>query len=313
MVEEFKFNISIPHKFIFVQGPTATGKSDWALHWAQKYHGHIINCDSIQLYQGLKIGSAQPTEDELSLVPHHLYDYVQAPQEITAGIYCRDFWQRIDSFKTPQLFFVVGGTGFYFQALEKGMLPVAAVNVATMSKLEAEYDEDQDGPQKLYLELQVHDPVSAEKIHPADRYRLCRALEIIRSHGKTLSELKSNYLSQAKKFPFPLLKLSRQWGTDELRARITARVDQMIQKGLEEEVRRFAKFENWAPLASVGYKETVEYLQHRDKQRWRDEMVLHTVQLVKKQKTWFKRDKELVHLDHIDQALSLLDNFVQND
>lgn len=98
-------------------GPTAAGKSAWAMVQAKKYHGAIVNCDSIQIYKDLDIGSSKPSRQEMSEVPHYLFDYVSYPTEMTAGQYIRDFFSQIKSIK-ESVVFVVGGTGFYFQALE---------------------------------------------------------------------------------------------------------------------------------------------------------------------------------------------------
>ena len=108
-------------KFIFVVGPTASGKSQWALEQAEKYSGSIINCDSVQFYKGLEIGSAAPTQLEKKKAPHHLYGYVEAPQEMTAGQFLRDFYQLLEKKILKFPVFIVGGTGFYVLALEKGM------------------------------------------------------------------------------------------------------------------------------------------------------------------------------------------------
>ena len=112
---------------IFVVGATATGKSEWALRLAQEFNGVIVNCDSVQLYKKLDIGSAKPSREEQALVPHYLLDYVSPPEEMTAGNYCRDFYETLKSIPEEKPVFVVGGTGFYFMAIEKGMYTVIPV------------------------------------------------------------------------------------------------------------------------------------------------------------------------------------------
>ena len=108
-------------KVIFVVGPTASGKSALAMQLAKKFNGSIINIDSVQFYEGLIVGSAAPSEEEKKQVPHYLFSYVKAPDEMTAGQYIRDFYELIESGKVTSPLFVVGVTGFYVQSLEKGM------------------------------------------------------------------------------------------------------------------------------------------------------------------------------------------------
>ena len=117
-------------KVVFLLGPTASGKTARALRWAKKHDGVIINCDSIQCYRCLDIGSAKPSLEERSQTPHFLFDYIPEGETLTAGAYARDFsvvLERLASEQTP-LALVVGGTGFYFQAIEKGMFSVGIAN-----------------------------------------------------------------------------------------------------------------------------------------------------------------------------------------
>ena len=169
-------------KCVFVVGPTASGKSAWALAQAQKHNGSIINIDSVQFYAGLLIGSAAPTDDEKKLVPHYLYSYVSAPAEMTAGGYLKDFYQLLTGqVKFP--LFIVGGTGFYIQALEKGMFDVEAAPAEIREQLESELNKN--GAEKLYRELLARDPRS--KIHVNDHFQDFGQLffhEKIIYHGK---------------------------------------------------------------------------------------------------------------------------------
>src|SRR6185312_163592 len=183
-------------KVVFVVGTTASGKSDLALKLAQKFSGAIINCDSIQLYQNLNIGSAKPTQEERALVPHFLFDVVPEGQEITAGQYvklCEETLKKIE--KQFPVAFVVGGTGFYFQALEKGMYPTGHADEAMKQQVEEELSTP-DGALQLYEELKAKDPIAAQRIFPNDHYRLGRAIELMRVHGKSLTEVQAQFESE---------------------------------------------------------------------------------------------------------------------
>ena len=180
----------IDSRCIFVIGPTASGKSAWALQQAEKYNGSIVNIDSIQLYKDLIIGSAAPNEKERAIAPHYLYSYVAAPKEMTAADYVKDFYQLLETnIKFP--LFIVGGSGFYIQALEKGMFDVKPIPEELRKGIENELAIE--GPAKLYAELKEKDPNS--KIHINDHYRLVRAIEIIRHTGEIPPSGKKKRLS----------------------------------------------------------------------------------------------------------------------
>lgn len=295
-------------KVIFVVGHTASGKSSWALAQAQKLGGSIVNSDSVQFYKGLQVGSAAPSDSELKLAPHYLYSYIEAPHEMTAGQYLRDFYQLVDSGKMKGPLFVVGGTGFYIQALEKGMYDVEPIEASLREEIEAELE--REGAEKLFAELKEADPQVA--IHLNDHFRLVRAIEVLRHTGKTPSELKAESANSKNKnsLPFPYIKVGFSLEKDLALKQVQSRTAAMIKSGLIEETEGFLKqgFESWAPLASVGYKETVQFLKENQSQDWLFENInKSTMQLIKKQKTWFKRDQSILWSDGSLQTLSDLE------
>lgn len=285
-------------KAIFVVGPTASGKSQFALSLAQKFGGCIINCDSIQFYDRLKIGSAGPTEEELKLVPHYLYGYVNPPDEVTAGQYLRDFHRLIENnkdLKSPLI--IVGGTGFYVQALQKGMYNVPQIQPELKQQIE---DEIRDhGNEKAYKELTDFDPET--KIHINDAYRIGRALEVKRAFNLKMSELKMQALlndeSDTKsKIPFPFITIGVDVDREILVKNIEQRTEKMLQAGFIDEVKALIDegYEEWAPMNSVGYAEIKQLLAGRIARSDLSELINQsTRQLTKKQKTWFKRDPEI--------------------
>ena len=221
-------------KAIFLVGTTASGKSDWALSMAEEVSGVILNCDSIQMYDHLKIGSAQPTAEEKSKAPHHLFATVQPPQEVTAGQYRRNHLEILKSLTTPA--FVVGGTGFYFQALEKGMFAAPAADEKIQETIEEELRES-GGEDILWNELNKMDPVSAAKIHKNDHYRLVRAVEVIRREGRPLSEIKKEFEAQSEPYPWSYLKIGVRWSKEQLELRVKLRTEKMLELGLVDEVK----------------------------------------------------------------------------
>lgn len=292
-------------KCVFVVGPTASGKSAWALEQAVRTGGSIVNIDSIQFYQGLQIGSAAPTENEKKTVPHHLYGYVEAPHEMTAGMYLKDFYALLEQPQIRYPLYIVGGTGFYIQALEKGMFNVEPVPAEIRLQLEDELQKR--GAEALYAELMAKDPDS--KIHINDHFRLVRALEIIRHTGAVPSRLKDRPEENKNGLPFPFLKVGFDFEKPIFQDRVRQRTDNMIREGIVEEVRGVVErgFEKWAPLQSVGYRETLQFLKEEKTAEWLTENInISTMQLIKKQKTWFKRDQAILWSARDKQSLDLL-------
>ncbi len=266
-----------------------------ALRLAEKFQGAIVNCDSIQVYRSLDIGSAKPPPQDLARVPHFLFDYVPEGDEMTAGRYSRDFFSVLKSLEGRfPVVFVVGGTGFYFQAIEKGMFPIGAANSETLLQVESEVKEN---PGKVHDELKLRDPTTALKISVNDHYRLARAVEIIRTSGRAVSEIKREFESQREGFPYPLLKLGIRISKEQLEPHVRQRTEKMIEAGLIQEVQGLLEkgLGSWGPLQSVGYKEVLQFLLGglADIEALKSLITQNTLRLAKKQRTWFQRDSEI--------------------
>lgn len=302
---------------VFVVGTTASGKSQWALDMAKDLSGSIVNCDSIQLYKSLDVGAAKPTREEMAMVPHHLYDYVAEGETMTAGNYSRDFFACMDQLPENKPAFVVGGTGFYFQAIEKGMYPVRQTPVGIQNEI-AETLKTEEGALKLYEEFQRVDPEAATKIHARDHYRLGRAMELIRAEGKSLTQIQKEFSEQQAPFPYPLLKIGLQWDREVLRERVQLRTEKMIHAGLVDEVKALLDrgLGEWSALQSVGYKEVIEYLRESKTREWLIENITqNTMGLAKRQRTWFQRDAEIRWFDGalgFDQAFREVEKFLKS-
>lgn len=296
-------NTSTP--IIFVVGATATGKSQQALKLSQQFGGVIVNGDSIQLFQSVNIGAAKPSLQEQSLVPHLLFDIVPEGEEFTAGKYRRVFYELLsDYIDHPSVpFFVVGGSGFYFQAIEKGMYPV----VEGEQLLKQKWTDFllQNGGEKLFDCLLERDLEASQKISKNDTYRVIRALTLIESHGCTLAKVEALFKQSAdqSRLANPLLKIGFRWPKQELLKRVSLRVDQMLKSGLVDEVEALLKkgLEMWSPLNSVGYAETVEFLKKPSTLVDLKSMIVqNTMKLAKKQRTWFQRDKQIIWFDGVE-------------
>ncbi len=281
-------------KVVFVLGPTATGKSDLAIKLAQNLGGVILNADSHQVYAGLKIGSAAPSEEDFLKVTHLLYHELLPPTKASAGWYYRRATEELDKLaKQDQKYvFVVGGTGFYLSVLENGLTPIGGENPKL--RLELENEVVQGGGLKLYKQMIELDPFLKEKIAPQDSYRIVRALEIMLTHQKPVTQIQKQWELNRPVFKYPLLKIGVTESKEVLLKRVVLRTHNMIKNGLVEEVKHICNqgFEDWEALLGIGYKETLSYL--RGEIYSLDELEKHIIQntmkLIKKQKTWFNRD-----------------------
>jgi len=296
----------LPH-VLFVVGPTGSGKSDLAVSIAESgaiegiQNPEIINCDSVQFFAGVDIGAAKPGPDLLKRAPHHLVGHLPVGTRYSAGDFQRDALQVITRGGT---YLAVGGSGFYVQALEKGMYEVPEVPLEIRSQLAIEVGAP-EGLKNLYEELSQRDPHAARKIASADRYRILRALEILRTHPDgTLTEIRARFRTAQPVRPFTFRKVGVFCSRERLRERIKTRTRQMLERGLIDEVTRLRGelralgLSEWAPLRSVGYREAQEYLDGvlaRD--QLEEAIVTSTMQLAKRQMTWFKRDLEIRWFD----------------
>lgn len=291
-------------------GPTASGKSNWAIKQAVKYKAAIINCDSIQVYKELDIGSSKPSLQERSLVSHYLFDYVSYPAEMTAGQYTRDFFSTLKQIK-EDLIFVVGGTGFYFQALELGMYPVKIIPEEVKARIAQELQRKTFA--QIYEWITERDPIYANKISVNDKYRIERAYELMVSENKTMTQIQEDFDKAKKVFPYKYLKIGISGSREDLLKLVEKRTTQMIDNGLIDEVKMLINkgYSSWAPLSSVGYKEVVIYLNENRSKEWlAEEINKNTMKLIKKQKTWFQRDKQIININKEQESLSELDSFV---
>jgi tRNA dimethylallyltransferase len=286
----------ISRKVICICGPTASGKSDLALtlvdHFRTKQRpASIVNCDSIQVYQDLLIGSASPTDNEKKSCPHYLYNYVSFPEEVSLGSYYRDFAETLKQIPLDHVILVVGGSGFYLQALENGLFDMPAI--PALLRQQVQEDLKSMGAETLFEELKQGDPQTAQRIHIKDHNRLTRAIEVLRGRLTTMTLAGKH---KQKLFDLKMLKLGIHFTKEELRARVQQRTHKMLDHGLLNETEGMLKQgrEVWAPLNSVGYLEAKLHLQGQlTKAQLEPEILLKTMQLIKKQMTWFKRDSSI--------------------
>lgn len=292
---------------IFIFGPTAVGKTSLSIELAKQLNGEIISADSMQVYRGMDIGTAKPTAEERQGIPHHLIDVRDPNEEWTVSDFVGESQRLLAEIeKHGKVPIIVGGTGLYLWSLIEGFsFPITPADKELRARLEI------IPASTLYSQLSTIDPAAAAKIHPNDKKRLMRALEVFELTGRPISELQKNRtesLVTGQKF---CLTLSRE----VLYERINQRIDQMIARGLVDEVKALlAKGYNkeLPALQGLGYKEVIDYINggYPTEAAMVEELKKRTRNFARRQMTWFRRFKDVKLIDAADQnaALSMISN-----
>lgn len=284
-------------KPIVILGPTATGKSKLAIELAKEINGEIISADSMQVYRGMDIGTAKPTKEERQGIPHQLIDVRDPDQEWTVSDFVDNTNRLIKEIENRERVpLVVGGTGLYLWSLLEGYsFPLAPANKEIRERLE------KIPLTTLYSQLTTIDPSSAKKIHPNDKKRTIRALEVYELTGKPISELQKRDEPRRSVSGSEPRLIGLNLPREELYKRIEQRVDNMIEKGLVEEVKGLlAKgySKDLPSFQALGYKEVIEYLEgHWTLDQTTEELKKRTRHFARRQMTWFKRFKDVKWLE----------------
>jgi tRNA dimethylallyltransferase len=282
---------------LVVCGPTACGKTGWALKLAELFPIEIISADSRQVYRQMNIGTAKATVAEQALVPHHMIDLIEPDQEFSVAQFvnlANPLIKEIDS--RGKIACLVGGTGLYIKALLGGLADTPSADQQLRDKLHQRELDEGDGT--LHADLAKIDPLSAEKIHPNNLIRLVRALEVFQLSGRTLSDLQAEH--QFSDQPYRFLKLAPAQERSELYRRIDRRARQMLDDGLVEEVRGLVRryTSGLKALKTLGYREVVRYLDVPDShEKMLAEIQTATRQYAKRQLTWFRKEPEIIWVD----------------
>lgn len=300
---------------IIILGPTGVGKSATAIQLAQKIGGEIINCDSMQVYQGFDIGTDKPSQEKRGGIPHYLLDIISPSSQYTAADFVNEALKAIRLIlKKKRIPLVVGGTGLYLKALVDGLFPGPGRNPEIRKELEKEAKEK--GLESLRKKLEEIDPLYSQKIGQNDKIRIIRALEVFYSTQKPLSEHFSSTRSCLE--GFHLIKIGIELNRIELYQKIEDRVDRMFENGIVQEVEGLlAKCvaEDSPPFRALGYKSVLKFLK---KEITREEAISLTKKdtrhYAKRQMTWFRKMKDVEWfspkdlsgiLDYLEKRLAL--------
>ncbi len=294
-------------KIITIIGPTASGKTQLAVKISKELDAEVISLDSRQIYRGMEIGTAQPTEDEMENIPHHLIGFCDPSEPISAGAYAKLVFEKVHMIQNNgKLPIICGGAGLYYKAIKKGIFKGSRTDDSIRTELERLYDKN---PHSLMRDLISIDPDYANIVHINNKRRLVRALEIFRITGKTPSE---NFNQQNKSLlsNLKLFTIRLDWERESLIKRINLRLEQMLYMGWIKEVDELLKKQKensllFPSLNSIGYKQICSYVNNEISfEDMKEKVLIKTRQFAKRQRQWF--DKEnidlIVRMDSLKQG-----------
>ena len=301
-----------PHA-IALMGPTASGKSAYALELAERLGGEIVSIDSALVYRGLDIGAAKPSGDEQARVPHHLIDVRDPWQPYSAAEFATDARIAVDAILARgRIPILAGGTGLYFRALLEGLADMPNADPAMRAEIAA--DADARGWKAMHADLAEVDPEAAARIHATDAQRIQRALEVHRLTGRSISAWQRD--ATRVRFPARVLKLVLSPPDRAvLHARIEQRFDVMLEAGFLAEMQALRALPELQAHASplelpavraVGYRQAWEYLDGAcDAATFRERAIAATRQLAKRQFTWLRGELDARWFDPVTQRTQL--------
>lgn len=277
------------NNLIVIAGPTAVGKTKTAIEVAKHFKTEIISADSRQIFIEPHIGTAVPSDEELSQVKHYLIGTKHVTDNYNAWIYEQEALETIQSiFRTHNVAVLVGGSGLYIDAVCNGIDEIPDIDPELRATINAEFENN--GILSLRKTLQRLDPEYYEIVDLSNPVRLKRAIEICLQAGKPYSELRK---SQKKQRPFNCIKIALNLPREELYEKINSRVDQMVAQGLEAEVRQLEDFQECMALKTVGYREFFDYFNGKcTKEEAIEKIKQNTRKYAKKQITWIKRTND---------------------
>ena len=281
-------------QIVCVVGPTASGKTDFAIRLAKERRGEVVSCDSMQIYQYMNIGTAKPTAEEMQGVPHHMLDFVDPKVSYSVADFVKDARNCIaEILERGNLPVLCGGTGLYIDSI-LNQIEFAEEKTDTKYREFLQNLAENEGNEAVHRLLELSDPEEAKKVHPNNVKRVIRALEIQKTTGMTKTEADR----LAKKEPIYDAEIfGMQMDRERLYQRIDLRVDRMIEQGLVEEVK--ALLQRGIPkeataMQAIGYKELVAYLDGTVMlDAAIEDIKRESRRYAKRQLTWFRRNKAI--------------------
>ncbi|MBB3540670.1 tRNA dimethylallyltransferase [Rhizobium sp. BK176] len=279
---------------ILITGPTASGKSALAVELAKEHSGAVVNADSMQVYDTLRVLTARPSEDDIQGIPHYLYGHVPASRAYSTGAWLRDvtdLLQRLRADGRKPIF--VGGTGLYFKALTGGLSDMPAIPEDVRNSLRSRLQDE--GPDELYRQLQERDPAVAGSLRPQDGQRIVRALEVIEATGRSIIDFQAQ-AGPVMIDPSAARKIVVEPERAVLHQRINGRFEKMLEQGAEGEVKALLSLSlspDMPVMKAIGVSQIAAML---NGELTRDEVLERgaaaTRQYAKRQMTWFRNQMD---------------------
>ncbi|HET56776.1 MAG TPA: tRNA (adenosine(37)-N6)-dimethylallyltransferase MiaA [Ignavibacteria bacterium] len=295
-------------RVIVIVGPTCSGKTKLAIDLALELNTEIISADSRQIFKFLSIGTAKPSNEELSQVKHHFIDYLEPDEEYNVGRFEKDAFEIIESLtyqnKIP---IVVGGSGLYVKAIVDGI-----VDVASDEELREQLQDEREkfGNEYIYDKLKKLDPTAAVTMLPQNWKRIIRAIEVYHLTGRSILEI---HEKQKRKVDYSFFQFGLEWERSALYNNINNRVDEMIENGLIDEVKNILAMgysKELNALNTVGYKEIISHLSGEISLERAVELIKrNTRRFAKRQLTWFRKDERIkwININLIDDLRNAKD------
>ena len=288
-------------KVIVICGPTASGKTKLSIELAKTIDGEIVSCDSMQIYKDMNIGTAKVTKEEAQGVKHYLVDFISPDQRYSVANYKKDATNAIEEIlKKGKVPIVVGGTGLYVDSLIYN-IDYAEIETDLEYRKKLEKIANTEGLDKLYEMAKKIDEKATLAISCNDKKRIIRILEIYHSTGKTKTEQEIE--SRKNEIPYNYIVFAINMDREKLYDRINRRVNIMLEEGLIEEVELLLKKYKEFPTAmqGLGYKEVIEYINgHITKEEMIEKIKGETRKYAKRQLTWFRKNKQTIWLNGLD-------------
>lgn len=302
-------NSSREKTVVIVTGPTATGKTAFAISLAQHFKTEIISADSRQCFKELTIGVARPSAEELSSVPHHLVASHSVREHFSAAAFEKaalEIIQRL--FKKHDIVIMAGGTGLYIKVFCEGLDEIPEIDSQIRQQITENYQ--RKGISWLRKEIELKDPDFFKKGEMQNPRRMMRALEVKETTGQSVLDFRKG--KQTKR-DFNIIKVGLQLPREELYRNINSRVEMMIKAGLLKEAQDLYPLRHLNALQTVGYQEIFSFMENKlNLDEAVEEIKKNTRRFAKRQMTWFRKDKEIISFSpaQVDEVLSFIESMV---
>lgn len=292
---------------IVILGPTGVGKSDLSVEIASHFNTDIISADSRQFYREMTVGTAVPPESQLKKVKHHFIQFLSVKDYYSSSLFEQAVLELLSSlFRKRRIVVMTGGSGLYIDAVCKGIDDIPDTDPSIREKYNEKYRAE--GIESLRAELKLTDPDYYARVDLRNHKRIIRALEISGSTGRRYSEFLTKKCADRD---FAVIKIGLQRERDDLYRRINSRVDEMIEKGLEDEVRGLFDLKDLNPLKSVGYREFFDCFEGEISKEKAIELIKrNSRRYAKRQMTWWSKDNEIAWFsaDKVEEIINYIEN-----